>query len=262
MELIVTYYNEDLGWLDRCPSDVDITIYDKSGRLTEKSLNRACTIKIVENNGGNQGDILRYIVLNYETIQNAVGFCQGSPFDHCEESFFLGMLRDGLCGPLDELQQGDIPNPAWRRSEEIDGGFCEINNSWYIFHLNRIFGSRFKGYACSVPSFDSFMSSLFSNYYPLRFIRFAPGSQYIVSKSHVMKYPIEFWQFLLDFLPKRQGLNGGVEAHILERALFHLFYGNLSLRNGWQQSIQETLESEPRYANSRLMSELYRWKLN
>lgn len=230
MKLIVTYYDEDLSWISCAARYCDVEVISKGGR--QVFVNPADRIKVVptDNGGGNQLDILRTIVENYESFPDRMAFCQGWPFDHCMHHQFYESIMHERRGPLEKL---DNPpkNSAWRYSEEVDGGFVEINNSWYITHLNKKYSGSGGAYnGTSISSFDDFMFGLFANYKKIKYVRFSPGSQYIVSCFDIWKYPIEFWEALGAIIPKSPELNGGVEAHVIERALFHIFYGLLCLR--------------------------------
>ncbi len=67
------------------------------------------------------------------------------------------------------------------------------------------------------------MNSLFEHYKDSKFIRFAPGSQYLVEKEKCLYYHRKFWGHILNIFPIQKGLNGGTEGHIIERSLWTIF---------------------------------------
>ena len=73
-ELVVSYYNENLTWLDNV-RDYKITIYNKSNT---ELLN---TIKL-DNIGREMQTYFHHIVDNYDNLSDWVFFTQANPFDH------------------------------------------------------------------------------------------------------------------------------------------------------------------------------------
>ena len=96
-------------------------------------------------------------------------------------------------------------------SRTPEGGFLERNNNWYI-RAHSITAKM----TCKYDSLDQFMERYFENYVSGAFVRFAPGSQYIVEKSQALNYSKKLWKSLMEELPK----NNMPEAHIIERALW------------------------------------------
>jgi hypothetical protein len=108
-------------------------------------------------------------------------------------------------------------NGDWSRFTD---GYNEVNNSWYIGSHNDSHGQT-----CKWDSFDDFMFNTFEDYHHLDWIRFTPGSQYIIPKETALHYPKEFWKYLMDILYK----NNMTEGHILERALLLILQNKYTL---------------------------------
>ena len=70
------------------------------------------------------------------------------------------------------------------------------------------------------------MNRYFENYNHLNFIRFAPGSQYLVPKQNILQYPQHFWEDIMNELNSRTP----TEGHIVERSLWYIFTGSYNLR--------------------------------
>ena len=147
-----------------------------------------------------------------------VAFVQANPFDHCDQLHFDEIIYNDHFTPIEYY--GMIPANGFE-DREPDGGFKEINNSWYIYAHN---ASRNQG--CKYSSFDEFMNRYFDNYEHVDYIRFAPGSQYIVEKWQILRYPRKFWKSLYDEL---QGISP-TEGHVIERALYTIFTGSLQVK--------------------------------
>lgn len=211
---VVSRYNEDLHWLEQFTNNYFII------NKGQNNLSYIFANKFERPNyGGNQYDICRFIVDNYDNLPDLIGFVQGFPFDHCHEDVFRKLINNTSFTALESY--GGVPEGEYHK-KDVDGGYMELNNSWYIAAHNEKLLSENKEITCKFDSYDDFMHSLFSDYQPLEWIRFTPGSQYIVTKQDCLRYSKAFWQKLMDFLPKTN-VNGGTEAHLLERALFYIF---------------------------------------
>jgi len=211
---VVSRYNEDLRWLEEFTDNYFI-INKGQNNLSYIFANKFQR----PNYGGNQYDICQFIVDNYDDLPDLICFVQGFPFDHCHKDVFQQLINNTSFTALESY--GGIPEGEYHK-KDVDGGYMELNNSWYIAAHNEKLLSENKEITCKFDSYDDFMHSLFSDYQPLDFIRFTPGSQYIVTKQDCLHYSKAFWQRLIDFLPKTD-VNGGTEAHLLERALFYIF---------------------------------------
>jgi len=110
------------------------------------------------------------------------------------------------------------------QNRDVDGGFMEINNSWYIQAVNAD-----KGQKCRYGSFDEFMRKYFEDYVPQTWIRFPPGSQFLITRENAVQYPKSFWEDLMYELEAKSP----TEAHIIERALYYILTGKFKLNGGF-----------------------------
>ena len=105
-----------------------------------------------------------------------------------------------------------VPDNSWQRVSP-DNGFLEINNSWYIdAHYES------KGISCKYKSFDEFMNTYFSDYIHLNWLRFAPGTQYVVDKGSILGYTKSFWEKLSAELTSY----AMTESFMIERAMLYI----------------------------------------
>ncbi len=211
-KVIVSRYNENIDWLK--DYDFDYIIYNK-GMKVEGDFN----VKDVENIGNNQRDIFQFIVENYENLPEIMIFVQATPFDHCNREKFDSCLNNTTFTPLESYSHIPINQAQCLDSE---GGYMEINNSWYITAHNQTHNQ-----ICRFNSFDEFMDKIFKNYVPAYWNRFSPGSQYLITKEISKHYPKKFWEYLMNMLNR----NNMTEGHIIERALLMIFKCELELRD-------------------------------
>lgn len=209
---ILSRYNEPYNWIIDY-SDSNYLIYNKGTPVEEERVIN------IENIGGNQRDIFKFFYDNYETLPDYMIFIQAYPFDHCQRKTFDDLIN---CDKLTALEDyTHVTESNVHIKDEKDGGYCEINNSWYIPAHNGTYNQ-----SCVYNNFDEFMYKYFSDYKHLDWIRFAPGSQYLIPKQNALQYPKIFWKYLMEELYK----NNMTEAHIIERSLFMILKGTYSLR--------------------------------
>jgi len=196
---VISRYSEDPSWVK------DITdnyiIYNKGNELSPEFKQ-----KLLPNFGGNQYDIFSFIHENYNDLPELMIFVQGDPFDHCLKERFDMLIKNDSYTQL----FGDVNYP--------DGEYDEPNNNWYIDPVQRD-----KNIKSSIGSFDEYAQMIFGDYTPLDRLKFPPGSQILVEKDRCRFYSREFWEKLMSLIPKEIGLNGGVEAHIIERSIDLIF---------------------------------------
>lgn len=208
---IISRYNEDYNWINEYTNKY--IIYNKG----EPIYGDAHIINL-ENIGGNQKDVLMFIHDNYDNLPELMVFVQANPWDHCKKEIFDELIRNNFFTPLEYY--GQHPANAWE-ARTPDGQFLELNNSWYISAHNNSHNQ-----ICKYSSFDEFMNYYFEDYKCLEYIRFSPGSQYIIEKSQALQYPRKFWEYLMNELNSKTP----TEGHIIERALYHIFIGSYKLR--------------------------------
>ena len=210
---VISRYSEDVSWL-KDYNIHDYIIYNKGAPLSNE-FNEL----ILSNVGNNQRDIFEYIVNNYDNIPKLTAFIQGYPFDHCKKEKFDKILNNKSFTALES--QEDHPITAGHKKSD-DGQYMEINTSWYInAHYNNWGNGGHKDRRCQFNSFDSFMHSIFVDYSHLEWLRFAPGSQYIVEQKQILRYSKKFWEHLMNILCE----NDMTEGHILERACWYILKG-------------------------------------
>lgn len=217
-KIIISRYNEDVSWIDKYNiSDYEYIIYNKGEDLKEDYNQKKC-----ENIGNNQRDIFEFIFENYDSLPDYMVFLQGNPIDHLTSPIdFSGDVEKLLFDNLSELISREEFTYIENFDNRINGsysrltdGYEEINNSWYIPATN-----QFNNQTCRWLDFDHFMNDTFKNYTTQMWLRFTPGSQYVLTKEIALHYSKEFWGSLMNILNR----NGMTEGHIIERSLGLLF---------------------------------------
>lgn len=213
--LVVSRFKENIDWVDEYTDKY--LIYNKGEFIREDP-----RIISVENTGGNQKDIFRFVVDYYDNLPELMAFVQAYPFDHCKEEVFARIICNDFYTPLEYY--GMTPANSFEERSHT-GGFMEVNNNWYI-HAH----SQSNNQTCRYSSLDEFMNKYFENYQHTDYIRFTPGSQFIIEKHQILYYPKRFWQSLFDELPR----NNMTEAHIIERSMNMILTNWLILREEWR----------------------------
>jgi len=208
--IVLSRYNEDFEWITKYTDNY--LIYNK-GQKIEGDFK----VLDVDNIGNNQRDIFHFIYSNYENLPDVMAFIQAFPFDHCNEDKFKRIIYNE---ELTAIESYENLNPNGASRNDIDGGYMEFNNSWYIHAHN----STFKQ-ICKYDSFDHFMSTIFKNYQHVPWIRFSPGSQCLFPNKVALHYSKKFWKHMMDELPR----NNMTEGHIIERSLWTILKGELEV---------------------------------
>ncbi len=180
-KIIISRYKEDISWVKNY--DLDYVIYNKGDEIDDDY-----NVLKMDNIGNNQRDIFHYILTNYDNLEDIIIFVQGNPFDHCKREKFDRLINNEFFTALESFEDIQQNNAQILDS---NGGYMEINNSWYIGAHN------------------------------VRedWNRFTPGSQYIITKEIAHFYSKNFWSFLMNSLNK----NNMTEGHIIERSLWKIF---------------------------------------
>jgi len=197
--LVISRYNENVDWVNELTDNY--IIYNKGNKLPDH-YNEI----LAPNFGANQYDMFRFIHDNYENLPDLIAFMQGDPYDHCLPERFNNLIHNELFTML----FGDRNYP--------DGNYYEANNSWYI---DAAFNSHKP--KCKFSNFDEYAHTIFENYSHQGILIFPPGSQLIVEKERCLYYSKNFWKKLMNIICDQEGMNGGREAHIVERSIQLIF---------------------------------------
>jgi hypothetical protein len=228
--LVVTCFNTDVSWVPEYTEKY--LIYHKDGSSPLPYTINPAKIKKVSNVGYNIFDYCDFIIDNYDALPDCVIFTKGNVFPrHVNKKFFDRIVNNDFFTPIEDYR---MHKPYWPTCFfSSDGGFCEINNSWYLNHF------KIKYF----HTYNDFLSFCFKDPVLPRYIRFAPGANYIVPKAHILKLPKIFYENLKTFVSHCQ-LPG--EAHIIERALHTLWTSNFEISDEMLKPIDNSFISKPK----------------
>ena len=245
--LLVSNYNNDISWVKEYTDNY--LIYDRSDQKIAK---KNTHIILQKNIGYNLYDYFTYIIDNYEKLPNCVVFVKGNVFPrHVSKNFFDKIINNDFFTPIEEKKMLTVRRPLSFFSQ--DGGYCEINNDWYLKHHKTRY---FHGY-------NDFIKFCFVDPVIPKYICFAPGANYIVPKENILKLPKQFYKNLKFILSYAQ-LPG--EAHIIERALYTLWTSNFEINDNMLKPLDPNFVGMPKtkaiFSLMNLLNEIYIKSIN
>jgi len=226
--ICISSFNDNLDWFKEF--DHPHIIYDKCFNGVKKSkyfpydippsnLDKkypTMNISRGEIGGYNINEYLTYIISNYHNLPENIVFIKGNIINrHISFDFLKSVIDNKYFTSIEEWNKDNFNKiHLVNKSSFIsdDGGWMELNNSWYLNkknHPNKYFNN-----------FNIFMNFIFKSYTNPRYIRFCPGANYILPKNNILKYDLIFYKNL-KFIINYSQLSG--ESHILERALYTIW---------------------------------------
>ena len=203
---VVSSYNNDVEWL---PS-----IFGKHLVISKGDKSKVTGLNEVKapNIGSNIYTYLMYIYENYENLHEKIFLIKGNVFPrHVDKEFFLNLISTVSDRYFVGIEQSSKHNPKFPIAFiNSDGGYNEINNSWY----SNQYPSRY------FNSYDKLAKFLLKNYNRSPYIRFSPGANYFITKNCIYKYPKNLY-YNLSILISHD--SNPVEAHILERFIYNMW---------------------------------------
>ena len=230
----ISYYDGDLTWLNDF-SNGNYHVYLKDVQVPDGvDIDKITTI---ENVGYNIYAYMKFIVDNYNNLPELTVFCKNNTFPrHVSKEVFADLVNRKVFTCIEDPSMWKLKYPDTMLSS--DNGFMELNTSWYTDHHPTKYFSNF----------NEFYRFAFDHDRLPRYLRFAPGGNYVVPKEHILLRSKSFYQNLMNFVAHHQ-LSG--ESHIIERALYII----------WNSTIQESTKMS-RLLNDKDLSELEKNCLN
>jgi hypothetical protein len=149
------------------------------------------------NIGSDWYDKFTYIIDNYDSLPEIAVYTKANLFKYISKEEYDALDKTKFQPLLTQLHKTELPVAYYS-----GGLYHEINNYWYLNHhparradeLINLLGIKDKQY-----------------------LPFAPGSNYILPKENILKYPKEFYQNLRSFIDWT--VYPG-EAQIIERSMY------------------------------------------
>jgi len=232
--LVVSNYYNDLSWIPRYTSD-NYLVYDQSdAAIYPPALNKKNVIKSAHL-GHNIRDYCTFVIDHYDALPQRTLFVTGNVFPrHISRERFDQIFNNDFFTPLEDPKKH---KDNWPISfSASDGGFCEKNNSWYLFtgaHPTKYF-----------HDYNHFLEFCFQDPIIPRYIRFAPAANYVVPRENILKYPKVFYENLRTFVSHCETAIPG-ESHILERAFHTIWSGNFKLSENMLKPIPKNFAARP-----------------
>lgn len=211
--LMVSNYNADISWiLDYTDNYI---IYDRSDTDEWiKSFDISKVIK-VPNIGWDIYDKFTYIIDHYDNLPDTLILAKGNLFKYITREEFDEICNNTTFTPLFTRHH---PTKFPTAFYGDDGIYNEINNSWYL----GVYPAKY------FKTYNSFIWRYFKKI--PKYIKFGPGSNYLVQKEDITRYPKSFYEKLRSYIS--YSAHPG-EAQIIERTLYYLWNGDLNLKLPW-----------------------------
>ncbi len=210
---MISNYNADISWLleytdnyiiyDRSDSDKWTKIFDQSKVLHVKNI------------GWDIYDKLTYIIDNYDHLPNSMILTKGNIFKYITKEEFDQICDNAFFTPI--FTKNHLEKPGISFYSE-DGMYNEKNNSWYL----DVYPAK---YFLTFNEFIKYIVDTLPSY-----VKFAPGSNYIVTKENIQKYPKVFYEKLKLYVSYSPHPG---EAQIIERAMYTLWNPEISVNKNF-----------------------------
>ncbi len=207
--LMVSNYNADISWiLDYTDNYI---IYDRSDTDEwTKPFDQSKVIR-VKNIGWDIYDKFTYIIDNYDNLPDSIIMTKGNIFKYITKEEFDAICNNTIFTPIfTKHHKTKLPISFYSEN----GMYNEINNSWY---LNIFPAKHFTTYNDLIWRYLEKIP---------KYIPFAPGSNYIVTKKDIQQYPKSFYEKLRRYI--NYSSHPG-EAQVIERILYLLWSGKFNL---------------------------------
>lgn len=202
MKAIFSNYNFTPDWIKDYYDDY--LIYDRSDSKNYLKDFPQDKIIYVENKGSDIYDKFGWIVENYENLPDIVLLSKSNLFKYITKEEFDRVKENKVFTPLLTQNHKTYMPVCYYEN----GMYYEINNFWYL--------------TAHKPKNEQAVEELSDmlGLRNLKYVPFAPGSNYILPKENILKHPKEFYEKLRSYLD--WAIYPG-EAQIIERGLYLLW---------------------------------------
>jgi len=211
--LVVSSFNNDLSWIkDRTDN---YCIYERGVQNLDSYGFKSDGLLTSLNVGYNIYDYLTYIIDNYEALPSCILFVKGNIFPrHISEEYFDKISNSDIFTPIFEPIRHKESYPMSLILD--DTSYLELNTNWYLNHHSVKYFN----------SYNDFLKFIYVDPVIPKYIKFAPGANYIVPRQNILRIPRIFYENLRLFI-SYTSFPG--EAHIIERALATIWTSNFTI---------------------------------
>src|SRR3990167_6427724 len=193
MKYIISRYGQNIDWVTDYTDDY--VLYDRSPTPLKGAI-------VVPNIGSDLLDKFNYIVDNYDNLPEVAVYTKANIFKFISKQEFDKIKDNKIFTPLLTMNHRTYM-PICFYQDDI---YWEINNLWYL-GVHRV-----KDDPMELMSFLGISN--------MKYLPFAPGSNYILPKENILTHAKEFYQKLISYID--YDVYPG-ECHIIERALYTLW---------------------------------------
>lgn len=199
MKVFATNYEADCSWIPEYTDEY--IIYDRSDCGLPNRVPR-------ENVGDADYDKLTFLVENYNNLPDVFLFTKSNLFKFITHEEWDKVKNNQEFTPLLTQNHKTYSDEKGQVCFYEDGVYAERNDSWY---LGSVPSKSFKDYSDFAHTFK--LPSP-------KYLKFAPGGNYILTKECVHRYARDYYDELRSILPycQRPG-----EAHFIERTYWTLW---------------------------------------
>lgn len=209
MKALLVNYNFDPAWLKDYP-ELEVTMYDRSDDGVERNLTQYGEVIQTPNRGDVDHDKLTWLIENYDNLPEVFLWSKTNLFKFISNEEWDKVKNNKEFTPLLTQNHKTYSDQYGVVCKYVGGIYNERNDSWY---LNA--GLDTSG------AFSSWTD--WAQYIGLpspRFLPFAPGGSYILTRERVHRYGRDTYEKMRDCLPYAQR---PVEAHLCERSYYLLW---------------------------------------
>lgn len=197
----VSNYNYPLDWLSEYTDRFEV--WDRSNDESFTSMLPQEKVRKVENKGSDWYDKLGWIVENYDNLPETIMLVKGNLWKYISKPEF-GNLRHNTCFTPLLTPHHKTYYPVCFYDQR--GQYNEINNLWFL-----------NSHPCKCNPLE-LMDLL--GITEQKYVKFAPGSNYIVTKEVIHTKPKSFYGKLRSYL--EWDVYPG-EAQIIERGIYNIW---------------------------------------
>lgn len=216
--LVVSNYNNDLRWVPEYTHNY--LIYNQSESYILPEIINSQQVVKNKHTGHNISDHMTFIIDHYNNLPECIIFAKGNVFPrHITQKTFNAIANNRTFTPIEDPETNQTRKPV---SYYEKGGFHEINNDWYVKIVTARIQPRY------ARSYNEYLSYIFKNPIFPRYIRFAPGANYIIPKDLILRHPKIFYENLKTMVS--YGMLT-LEAYFTERALYTIWTSDYKLND-------------------------------
>lgn len=205
---ILVNYDYEPTWLEDYP-ELEVTLYDRSDDGKERNLTQYGKVFKTPNTGDVDYDKLGYLIENYDTLPDIFLWGKSNLFKYVHEQDVKQALEKKVFTPLLKFDHKTYSDKLGVVCRYHAGIYEERADSWFFNNPDL---------ASKCPSWDAWTTAF--NLPKTRFIPFAPGGNYLLTRERVHRYSKDIYQEMRDTLPYAMH---PAEAHACERTYFLLW---------------------------------------